>query len=963
MLPICRYRSVILSAGTSLALFFVAAPVLQAQIRDGGIDAKNLGKGDWVFSITDATNKLGGHVSSVTNENSLMLFYKSQGIRYMIVKAGTGATLFNGCYGFPQFTVNLCNVAHANGILIFGYNRSYATNTAGEVAIADFVFNQGADGFVWDAEAEWESGAIGSQGPALAWNQCSTVRSNWPNKFLAHSPFAIIYVHSSFPYKEFGYWCDAVMPQIYHFSTAGLQKSPSAAINWTDVNWKTWQASLVGSSSVINGQTIFWTNSIKPVVPIQDVYGPIISGGVICEGTASAQPDEDVLEFIDYLSADPNTPTTGGYRGANFFRTDLHGSVQWANIKSGTLGSFTGIVNNVVLDDSKASIVGAWTAVKVFGATTTSPTYYGATGSDTNSFGTNYFTSAHGTGSGYMQFAPTITAPGDYNIYQWHPYVTNASAGVPHVISYNGGSTTIFANQQTNSGNWSLLGKFNFASGTGGTIRVTDATTEPSGTVAIVDGLKLLFVPPTSVPATPTGLVATAISSSQINLTWNDNATNENNYLLSRSTVSGGPYTQIATLPANATNYNNTGLVADTTYYYVVRATNFLGASAYSGEASATTLSGAPTPPSILSQPQSTTNIAGQNATFTVSASGTLPLSYQWRFNGSDIPGATDGAYTRTNIQTNDAGAYSVAITNSAGSTSSAPATLTVNFSLLVTPSAGGSVSKNPDQSSYVPNSSVILTAIPDAGFAFVGWSGDVTASINPLTVLMDTNKSITASFISTATDIILDNTNPAVTFYGAWQTGTSSVDKFGPDYRFASTVAGGLSNAVYCPAIYAPGYYDVLIWYPQGSNRATNAPWSVVYFGGGTNVAVDQTISGGGWRLIAPARPFQQGTNGYVTLSNDTGYSGKVVLADAVRFTLVGPFPSPPLINSITQLSDGRIQLEITGSPAHYAIEATTDFSDWIELTNFTTATSNFEYTDPQTIAASRYYRIRLIP
>jgi hypothetical protein len=227
----------------------------------------------------------------------------------------------------------------------------------------------------------------------------------------------------------------------------------------------------------------------------------------------------------------------------------------------------------------------------------------------------------------------------------------------------------------------------------------------------------------------------------------------------------------------------------------------------------------------------------------------------------------------------------------------------------------------------------------------------------------MDTNKSITASFISTATDIILDNTNPAVTFNGSWQTGSSSVDKFASDYRFASTAAGGLSNAVYCPSIYAPGYYDVAVWYPQGGNRATNAPWSVTYFGGSTNVVVDQTVNGGGWRLIAPATPFQQGTNGYVVLSNDTGYSGKVVLADAVRFTLIGSFPGPPLINSITQLPDGRIQLEVSGSPAHYAIEATTDFSDWNELTNFTTTTSDFEYIDPQPTPAGRYYRIRLIP
>ena len=171
--------------------FFLAVSCL-AQIRDGGIDPWNLGKGDWIYAIQDATNKVGGHVNSVTNENSLMLYYKSQGIRYMIVKAATGASLFNACYGFPQFTPYLVRVAHTNGILIFGYNRTYATNTAAEVSIADYVFNQGADGFVWDAEAEWERGTIGAQGPALAWAQCSAVRSNWPTKFLAHAPFPII---------------------------------------------------------------------------------------------------------------------------------------------------------------------------------------------------------------------------------------------------------------------------------------------------------------------------------------------------------------------------------------------------------------------------------------------------------------------------------------------------------------------------------------------------------------------------------------------------------------------------------------------------------------------------------------------------------------------------------------------------------------------------------------------------
>src|SRR5215204_1125395 len=171
----------------SLLLFVVALPNLGA-VRDGGIDPWNLGKGDWIYFMSAATNKLGGNVPSVTNETSLMLFYKSQGIRYIIIKAATSDTLFNGSYNRPQFSSNLCNIAHAHGIWIMGYNRSYGENVAAEIGISDYVFNQGADGFVWDAEGEWESDNpwIGANGPAKAWQLCSTVRSNWPTKFLAH---------------------------------------------------------------------------------------------------------------------------------------------------------------------------------------------------------------------------------------------------------------------------------------------------------------------------------------------------------------------------------------------------------------------------------------------------------------------------------------------------------------------------------------------------------------------------------------------------------------------------------------------------------------------------------------------------------------------------------------------------------------------------------------------------------
>jgi len=127
-----------------------------------------------------------------------------------------------------------------------------------------------------------------------------------------------------------------------------------------------------------------------------------------------------------------------------------------------------------------------------------------------------------------------------------------------------------------------------------------------------------------------------------------------------------GATTSVLTIPS--------AQVSDQGSYSVV-VTNLLG-SATSGDAVLTVnVVGAPV---ITTQPQSQTVSVGQSATFTVDASGTPPLSYQWRFNGTDRPGATTSVLTIPSAQVSDQGSYSVVVANLGGSATSDDAVLTV---------------------------------------------------------------------------------------------------------------------------------------------------------------------------------------------------------------------------------------------------------------------------------------------
>jgi hypothetical protein len=120
--------------------------------------------------------------------------------------------------------------------------------------------------------------------------------------------------------------------------------------------------------------------------------------------------------------------------------------------------------------------------------------------------------------------------------------------------------------------------------------------------------------------------------------------------------------------------------------------------------------------PQITMQPASQTVLKGSPVTFNVTATGYQPLSYQWRKNGVDIPGATGPSYTIVSTDTPDSGNYDVVVSNIGGVVTSASAVLNVNVL-----SALAQVFPSPPASAQ---GFVIVTLSPSgiqSGWRFVG--------------------------------------------------------------------------------------------------------------------------------------------------------------------------------------------------------------------------------------------------
>ena len=197
---------------------------------------------------------------------------------------------------------------------------------------------------------------------------------------------------------------------------------------------------------------------------------------------------------------------------------------------------------------------------------------------------------------------------------------------------------------------------------------VTLANSVPLRLVALAVSLSLSWAMPAYAGKTstagrksvsaPVNLSAAAVSSSQINLTWQAGS-GQSGFIIQRGSSPSGPWSQIANVGSSVTSYSNTGLGSSTTYSYRMCAYNNFGSSTYAGPVGATTMATACTDiigTSVSPAGTGTASGAGTyncNSSVTVTASAASGYNFaNWTVNGVVVNSSPSYTFTATANQT-----------------------------------------------------------------------------------------------------------------------------------------------------------------------------------------------------------------------------------------------------------------------------------------------------------------------
>jgi len=356
--------------------------------------------------------------------------------------------------------------------------------------------------------------------------------------------------------------------------------------------------------------------------------------------------------------------------------------------------------------------------------------------------------------------------------------------------------------------------------------------------------------------------------------------------------------------------------------------------------------------PEITDQPDSLTVPEGGDAIFSVSATGTAPLNYQWRFNEGSLPDATNASYSRIGVQPADAGGYDVVITNSEGSVTSSVAVLTIlppGTNAFTAVLAGWDVS---EQSGF--GTSPLPPTTNAANLTVVGLTrgAGVTTAQTAAARAWGGNGFDAASAIAAAAndDVALF----AVAASAGFEVSFASISRL--DYRRSST---GPANGVLQYRLGNGSFTDISnLSYASTSSSGASLPSidlssiaALQNIGAGTNVT---------FRLVNHGATSASGTWYVFDVANssapDLALSGSLTPVEApatLPATLVNP-----------GYAAGQFQFQLNGQTgAAYVIESTTNLSGdgWVPAV---TNTAPFLYWESNaSVAPAHLYRGRPHP
>ncbi len=332
---------------------------------------------------------------------------------------------------------------------------------------------------------------------------------------------------------------------------------------------------------------------------------------------------------------------------------------------------------------------------------------------------------------------------------------------------------------------------------------------------------------------------------------------------------------------------------------------------------------GALVSPTLDAAPQSQTVIAGQLVTFSVSASGTPPLRFQWLFDSTPISGATDASYTIPAAQPANEGSYSVVVTNNGGSIVSPAATLTV-----LEPPHIDTVLPADQTIAVGGNATITATVTGTAPLHFQWYLGDLELSGAEASSLTINNADfgdggdywlIVTNLAGAATSQVarvVVKSPPAITGHPQSLTVTE-----GNDATFNVSVTGD-------PPL-------TFVWYANGA---------VISGANGSSLSVSTVTTNDNGNLY------------WVVISNDVGS----VMSSQATLSVLGK----PVLANLQRLPDGSLSFAIDGPDSHtYWLESSTNLLNWDNVSEQSFAAGDTVIVNTGTNGVQRFYRARMEP